>query len=152
MTILQLIASDSFITVNKELIKLVGLEEAIIFGELASEWDYWSKRNEIKDGWFFSTIENIEDKTTLSEHKQRKALNKLKELGFIDIMVKGLPAKRYIKINEDGVKDALLKTMKPKNLSQNSQTHTSSRKATMIDNITCQLNINSKPALSGEVF
>lgn len=112
MTILQLIASDGFITVNKELIKLVGLEEAIIFGELASEWDYWQKRNEIYEGWFFSTIENIEDKTTLSEHKQRKAINKLKELKLIDVMIKGLPAKRYIKINTEAVKDLLLNPLR----------------------------------------
>lgn len=45
MNILKLIASDSFITVNKELIKKVGLEEAIILGELASELDYWTKNN-----------------------------------------------------------------------------------------------------------
>lgn len=45
MNVLKLIASDSFITVNKELIKKVGLEEAIILGELASELDYWTKNN-----------------------------------------------------------------------------------------------------------
>lgn len=104
MNILKLIASDSFITVNKEVIKKVGLVEAVILGELASEFDYWTKNNGItEDGYFFSTIENIEDKTTLSEHQQRKALNTLKENGIIDIKVKGLPAKRYIKINESAI-------------------------------------------------
>ena len=104
MNILQLIASDSFITVNKELIKQVGLEEAIIIGELASEFDYWQKNNGLtEDGYFFSTIENVEEKTTLSEHKQRKALKNLKELGLVDVRVKGLPAKRYIKLNEENI-------------------------------------------------
>lgn len=70
MTLLKLIASDSFITVNKEIIKKVGLEEAIILGELISELDYWTKNNGLtEDGYFFSTIENIEEKTTLSGHK-----------------------------------------------------------------------------------
>ena len=99
MTLLKLIASDSFITVNKELVKKVGLEEAIILGELVSELDYWTKNNGLtEDGYFFSTIENIEEKTTLSGHKQRNAINTLKELGLVDCKVKGLPAKRYIKI------------------------------------------------------
>ena len=89
MSILQLIASNSFITVNKELIKLVGLEEAILIGELASEFDYWQKNNGLtEDGYFFSTVENIEEKTTLSDHKQRKALNRLKELGLLDVSVR----------------------------------------------------------------
>ena len=103
MTIIQLIASSNFITVNKDLIKLLGIDEAIILGELASEYDYWSKRDELQDDYFYSTIENIENNTTLSEHKQRKALNKLKSLNLIDIKIKGIPAKRYIKINEEQV-------------------------------------------------
>lgn len=104
MNILQLIASESFITVNKELIKKVGLEEAIILGELASEFDYWTKQKGLTpDGYFFSTVENIEDKTTLSDHKQRKALNKLRELELVDVSIRGLPAKRYIKLNEENL-------------------------------------------------
>lgn len=104
MNILQLIASESFITVNKELIKKVGLEEAIILGELASEFDYWQKQKGLTpDGYFFSTVENIEDKTTLSDHKQRKALNKLRELELVDVSIRGLPAKRYIKLNEENL-------------------------------------------------
>lgn len=116
MNILQLIAHDSFITVNKELIKKVGLEEAIILGELASEFDYWTKREGLtEDGYFFSTIENIEEKTTLSKYQQNKAFKKLKEMKLVDVSVRGLPAKRYIKINEEN----LLKLFEAK-LSNNS--------------------------------
>lgn len=104
MNILQLIANESFITVNKILIKLVGLEEAILIGELASEYDYWSKHGGLTpEGYYFSTVENIEEKTTLSDHKQRKAFNKLKQLGLIDVKVKGIPAKRYIKLNDEKI-------------------------------------------------
>lgn len=103
MGILQLIASRNFITVNKDLIKTLGLEEAVLFGELCSEYDYWEKQEQLKDGYFFSTIENIENNTTLSEHKQRKALEKLKKLNIIETKVMGIPAKRYIKINEEQV-------------------------------------------------
>ena len=103
MNILQLIASRNFIVLNKELIKILGLEEAILFGELCSEYDYWEKQDGLKDGYFFSTIENIENNTTLSDHKQRKALTNLKEKNIIDIKIMGIPAKRYIKINYEQV-------------------------------------------------
>ena len=103
MGILQLISTSNFITVNKDLIKVLGLEEAILFGELASEYDYWNNKNEIEDGYFYSTIENIEEKTTLTAYKQRKCLENLKNKGIIDIQIRGIPAKRYIKINEEKV-------------------------------------------------
>ena len=103
MGILQLISTSNFITVNKDLIKELGLEEAILLGELASEYDYWNNKNEIEDGYFYSTIENIEEKTTLTAYKQRKCLESLKNKGIIDIQIRGIPAKRYIKINEEKV-------------------------------------------------
>ena len=103
MGILQLISTSNFITVNKDLIKVLGLEEAILLGELASEYDYWNNKNEIEDGYFYSTIENIEEKTTLTAYKQRKCLENLKNKGIIDIQIRGIPAKRYIKINEEKV-------------------------------------------------
>ena len=119
MSILQLIASDSFITVNKTLIKLFGLEAAVLLGELAGEHNYW-KQNEglTEDGFFFSTIENVEDKTSLSEHKQRQALKKLEELGIVTVKIKGLPAKRYIKINKEQLTESL--QTKETNLSETS--------------------------------
>ena len=55
------------------------------------------------DGYFFSTIDNIEDKTGLSEHKQRQALKKLEEIGIVSVKVKGLPPKRYIKLFENNI-------------------------------------------------
>ena len=104
MNILRLIASDSYITVNKDLIKIAGLEGAVLIGELASEYDYWTKNNGMtSDGYFFSTIDNIEDKTGLSEHKQRQALKKLEEIGIVSVKVKGLPPKRYIKLFENNI-------------------------------------------------
>lgn len=103
MNILQLLASDSYITVNKYLINALGLEESIIFGELASEYNYWFTKEELKDGYFYSTIENMQEKTTLSPHKQRKALKNLEEAGLINVKVQGMPATRYIKINYDAV-------------------------------------------------
>ena len=103
MDILQLISSSSFLVLNKDLIKILGLEETILFSELCSEYDYWTKNDGLENGFFYSTIENIEEKTTLSAHKQRNAINKLKELNIIEIQIKGVPAKRYIKINKSGI-------------------------------------------------
>ena len=103
MSILNIIASRNYITLNKDILKEIGLEETVILGELASEYDYWYKQGKLEDGYFFSTIENIETNTTLSEHKQRKAINNLKDLGIVEVVNKGLPKRRYIKLNEEKI-------------------------------------------------
>ena len=139
MTILQLISTENFISVNKELIKLLGLEEAIILGELASEYEFWNRKGELDQGFFYSTIENIEKNTTLSVHKQRKALNNLKEKGLIEIKVKGIPAKRYIKIIEKQVYELL-----SFQFVKNSQTSLSNFEHTVSEKLSGNNNINNK--------
>lgn len=99
MNIVNLLASDNYIVVNKDLIKEFGINTALMLGELASEYQYYYKNNMLENGMFFSTIENIEENTGLSKHQQKKALDELKSMGIIDVIVKGLPAKRYIKID-----------------------------------------------------
>ena len=99
MNIVNLLASDNYIVVNKDLIKEFGINTALMLGELASEYQYYYKNNMLENDMFFSTIENIEENTGLSKHQQKKALEELKSMGIIDVIVKGLPAKRYIKID-----------------------------------------------------
>ena len=100
MGLVSMIASNNYIVVNKQLARAFGLEEAVILGELASEMEYWQQRGELKDGYFYSTIENVKDSTTLSDKRQRSALATLKDAGIVDVKLAGLPAKRYVRINE----------------------------------------------------
>ena len=103
MSILHLLSSGNFIVVNRALISAYGLDAAVMLGELASEYCYWEAQGEAADGWFYSTIENVEKNTGLTAHSQRQALNSLIEAGIIETEKKGMPAKRYIRINEDAV-------------------------------------------------
>lgn len=100
MSIMQLLSSNNYITVNKLLAKEIGLEAAILLGELAAEYCYWDEQGKLENGCFFSTIENVEEQTTLTKYQQGKAIQALEELGLIECSKKGIPAKRYIKINE----------------------------------------------------
>lgn len=101
MILASLLSSSSFIMTNKIMIKAVGTDAAIILGELCSEYNYWEQRDELVNGkWFYSTRENIEDNTGLSEHKQRIAINKLLKLGLIETKKMGIPCKTYYKLNE----------------------------------------------------
>lgn len=101
MSILNLIASEGFITVNKTLIKLFVLETALILGELASEEMYWEHTGKSEDGFFYSTAENLEENTSLSRYQQNKAIRKLEQAGILNTVVKGVPATKYFKFNQE---------------------------------------------------
>ena len=94
----DLLSINGYIQVNKKLIKILGLHEAILIGELCSEYIYYRDLDKLDGDFFFSTRENIEDNTGLNEHYQRKAFSHLKELNLIIIERRGLPSKNYYKI------------------------------------------------------
>lgn len=100
-SISKLLGTDGFIVVNKTLIRELGLHEAIILGELCSEYNYWEKCNKLEDDMFYSTRDNIEYNTGLNEHYQRKAMTTLKERGILEVKKRGVPAVNYYRINFD---------------------------------------------------
>jgi DNA-binding PadR family transcriptional regulator len=112
-----LVSGKAFIMVNKHIAKEVGLVPATIYGELASTHDYWESREQLteKDGkkWFFCTVDNLEEKTTVKEDAQRKAIKKLEREGYIEVKRFGLPARRYFHIT-DKFKNMLLDSEKAK--------------------------------------
>lgn len=104
MDIIELLSSDNFFVINRDIIKMFGLHEAIIIGELASEYRYWKQENKLtEDGLFFSTRENIEANTGLSDYQQREAISNLVNIGIIEVVKKGIPAKNYYKFNHSTV-------------------------------------------------
>ena len=101
-SLIELLKSDGSIVINKTLAKNIGLNEAIIYSELLSRYCYFSNRNELTaDGYFFNTVKDLEDGTTLNDYSQRKAIKKLEELGLIKCDKRDIPAKRYFKIVDD---------------------------------------------------
>lgn len=123
MSIYQFLASENYIIVNRSLINLLGLEASVLLGEFASESAYWNERGEAENGFFFSTIENVEERTSLSVYQQKQAIDLLVEKGLIECRRKGMPARRFIRINESSVCEFL--TNKIANNSQTSLRKTS---------------------------
>ena len=100
MNIIDYIANDGYIIVNKEIARCLGLEEAVMLGELAYKYKYWNDKNLLdEEGFFFATAEDIEHQTSLSAYKQRTAFKNLESKGIIETKFKGVPPKKYFKIN-----------------------------------------------------
>ena len=108
--LMSILSSDAYIILNKYVMKAIGLHEAILLGELFSEYIYWCKEDKLQEGYFFSTRENIEKETTLSPHQQRQALKNLVNFGFIEVTEKDMPKKTYYKVIEEKVYEFLSKT------------------------------------------
>lgn len=101
------IAGDNFIVVNRDLITKLGLNAAVMLCELANERSYYIKSGELVGGMFYSTIDNVQKRTGLSRRQQSKAISDLKDSGVIEVVVKGVPAKRYFKLNENEILNML---------------------------------------------
>lgn len=108
--LMSILSNDGYIILNKYVMKALGLHEAILLGELCSEYIYWYKEEKLQDGFFYSTRENIEKETTLSPFQQRQALKKLTEIGLVEILERDMPKKTYYKVNEEKVYKFLLET------------------------------------------
>ncbi len=97
---------NGFIPINKNLIKRVGLEAAVIYGELVTRQCYFENQNRLTgDEFFYNTVADIEEVTTLSAHKQRNAINKLIELGLLKVSYRptniNVSPTRHFKIIKD---------------------------------------------------
>lgn len=101
--ILDLLRGDGSITVNKRLIGVLGLVEAVLYGELVSRFCYFQDRGRLNDGWFFNTVEDLEQGTGVSKRSQITAIKKLQRLGLIDMQVKGIPATRHFRLKHDHI-------------------------------------------------
>lgn len=102
------IIQTNFIIANRNIIKLFGINTAVMLGELYGRYNYFRKRKQLKSGFFFATKESIEKSTKLTPYKQRKSTNVLESSGIIEAKHLDIPSKTYYKINEE----KLLKVLK----------------------------------------
>ncbi|MGL5971139.1 MAG: replication/maintenance protein RepL, partial [Cetobacterium sp.] len=92
----NILGSEAFFIVNKKIVKILGIEAALLIGDLVSKKKYFQIKEQLKsDGSFFNTQENIKEDTGMSPHQQRKALKLLQDNGFLTIKRRDVPAKNY---------------------------------------------------------
>ncbi len=104
-TLTNMLRSNAYITVNKTLIKNIGLLPATMLSELCGLDEKFYNEGKLKDGYFYSTIENFKENTGLSRDEQETALKKLLGLKVVDKKVAKLKGdeapKRYLKVTDN---------------------------------------------------
>lgn len=108
MDIVELLASSNYIVVNKQIAMKYGLNEAIVLGELASEYKYWKAKDGASDGWFYSTNENLVERLPFGSATIRRAVEHLEEMGLLETKLAGMPAKKYFRLQFAQIEQASL--------------------------------------------
>lgn len=77
-SILQLLNPDNTMSANRLLAHAIGLCETIIYSALISKYTYYVTKGMIDEGgWFFSTVDDLQESTTYGEKPQRTAIKHL---------------------------------------------------------------------------
>ena len=63
-SVLQLLNPTNTISINRPLAHAIGIPETLIFSALISKYTYYCNRNRSNDGWFFSTVTDLQESTT----------------------------------------------------------------------------------------
>lgn len=108
ISLIQLLAGNNFLQVNRTLCKNLGAITAIILSEMCSMYVYLSERKGLSkingtSDWFYLTIDEIEEKLGITRKQQDAAIEKLVDTGLLEYKVTGLPAKRYFRINQENL-------------------------------------------------
>lgn len=91
----SLLLSDGFFTISKVTNNLFGIETALLLSALAEAESMLSD----KDGWFYQTLDTLENFTGLTRRRQDRAIKQLEQAGVLTKEVRGIPAKRYFKFD-----------------------------------------------------
>lgn len=98
---LNLFNSGNSISVNRPLAHALGVNAAIVYGALLGKHLYYLQHDMLKEGgWFYSTIADLQESTSLTRRQQERGIDTLVRNELIETGVKGLPARRYFRIIE----------------------------------------------------
>ena len=113
-TFKQLLMSSNYYTLNKQIVKTLGIEPAFLLTILIEASDGLADN----EGWFYQTIEKIGELTGIGRHKQDKIIKDLIESKILEQKNKGVPCKRYFKINYEIIENLVFQKQQT-SLSQN---------------------------------
>ena len=104
-TFKQLLMSSNYYTLNKQVVKTLGIEPAFLLTILIEASDGLADN----EGWFYQTIETLEDLTGLSRHKQNKIIQDLIEASILIQENRGTPCRRFFKISFQEIENLVFK-------------------------------------------
>jgi DNA-binding Lrp family transcriptional regulator len=103
MKLKKFIGNQAHWTLNKELVKKIGLAETLILQHLID------LQENIFEGEFYQQQERISQELSLSDWTVKNGIKTLKEAGLIEVIKKGMPSKNYYKVFPKAVIELMAK-------------------------------------------
>ncbi|MCM1330962.1 MAG: hypothetical protein NC253_16195 [Ruminococcus sp.] len=75
--IIQLLNPNNTISAHRMLAHAIGINETLIYSALISKQTYYLENNMLQDGWFFSTVADLQESTTFGAKAQKTAIGNL---------------------------------------------------------------------------
>ena len=138
-TFKQLLMSSSYYTLNKQIVKELGIESAFLLTILIEASDGLAD----EEGWFYQTIEKIGELTGIGRHKQDKIIKELIELKILEQKNKGVPCKRYFKVNYEMIENLVFQNQQS-SLSENDKLDCPKKTNYFVENSQTCLSQNGK--------
>ncbi len=98
--------------VHPKLVLIYGFPLAIMINQLL----YWHGRGIRKDGYIYKTEKDLTKETGLSAAQQKLAIDKGRSYGYLEVVRKGIPAKRHYKLHYSRLLEATQEVAKEKNI------------------------------------
>ena len=95
----QILNPDNTMSFNRYIAHAIGITETIIYFSLISKMMNHMKNNRLdNEGFFYATVGDIQESTTIKKEKQIVAIKRLVEIGLIETKKAGIPARKYFRI------------------------------------------------------
>jgi len=99
----SILATTPFLIINKYLLLTLGVDASLVLSDLLQKEKYFKDSSQNNGGYFFNVTNDISCSTTLSYYQIKTALSVLEKWGMIEIILKGVPAKKHFKINHSQI-------------------------------------------------
>ena len=100
--IFKLLNPDNTVNFNRPLAHALGTNEAIMYSALIAKQVYYGQREMLDaEGWFYSTVNDLEESTALTKRQQCCSVKVLIAAGLIKSKKRGMLARRCFRVVKD---------------------------------------------------
>lgn len=102
MKILERLNPTNAGSFNRLIAHALGLDAAVVYSALISKREYYASRDMLdSEGWFYSTVEDMQESTSMAVCRQRSAIKVLTDKGLVEVSKRGMPARRHFRLRDD---------------------------------------------------
>lgn len=111
MKIIERLNPTNSVSFNRAVAHALGLGAAVVYSALISKQVYYEQRGMLDEkGFFFSSIADLQESTSMGKYQQSNAIRTLTDAGLVECKKRGMPARRCFRVRDDlELLDKLLK-------------------------------------------